>query len=189
MSSAIAAQVVRAGNGDAGAFAELVRAYERTALAVAFAVTGDASTAGDVTQDSFLRAWRKLGDLADPAKFGPWLMGIVRHAALDHVRAGKREATVILALDSALMNPAAVAPADAAERRERNEAVTAALAQLDETTRQAVVLRYFRDLSSKEIGDLLDLSAAAVDMRLSRARQELRRLLEPVETGRVRGEP
>src|SRR4051794_33816370 len=71
-------------NDPAAAFAALVKRFERTALAVAFACTGgDAALAGDITQEAFLRAWRRLGDLSDERKFGPWLCGIIRNLAAD----------------------------------------------------------------------------------------------------------
>ena len=56
----------------------------------------------------------------------------------------------------------------------------AALGSLDDVSRTAVVLRYYEDLSSKEIGEILGVSAAAIDTRLSRARDELRRTLAPL---------
>lgn len=189
MPSPTAAQVVRARSGDAGAFAELIRSFERTALAVAFAVTGQGAAAADVCQEAFLRAWRRLGELSDPEKFGAWLAGIVRNAALDHRRALKREATV--SWDAAIIDDSGsqLDPRTDADRRELHAALAGALAALDPVSRECVALRYYRSLSSREIGALTGLSPAAVDMRLSRAREELRRRLEPASAGRVRGEP
>ena len=76
---------------DRAAFAELVQRYERTALAIAYAVTGDSSTAGDVSQEAFLRVWQHIGRLDDPERFGGWLGRIVRNLATDHVRRRPRE--------------------------------------------------------------------------------------------------
>src|SRR5687768_2005149 len=87
-----AAQLVsRARRGDREAFADLVRRYERTALAVAYAATGDASSAGDATQEAFLRAWQRLGALKDDEKFATWLCGIVRNVAVDISRRATRD--------------------------------------------------------------------------------------------------
>lgn len=66
---------------------------------------------------------------------------------------------------------------DELERRERHALVGRALESLDEVTRPAVILRYYDGMSSKEIGEALGLSPAAVDMRLSRARQQLKKIL------------
>jgi RNA polymerase sigma-70 factor (ECF subfamily) len=68
---------------------------------------------------------------------------------------------------------------------EDEERLASALGKLDETTRMAVVLRYYEEMTSKQIGALLDLPSTAIDMRLMRARQALRRELtgdEPRET-------
>ena len=68
-------------------------------------------------------------------------------------------------------------PAAECVRKENDQRLAAALDQLDELSRAAVTLRYYEGLSSKEIGKLLELSAAAVDMRLLRARQFLKERL------------
>src|SRR5438552_748526 len=73
----------RARSGDADALTTLIRRFERTALAVAFACCGDAHLAGDLTQEAFLRAWKRLHELKDEHKFAAWLCGIVRNLAAD----------------------------------------------------------------------------------------------------------
>ena len=69
------------------------------------------------------------------------------------------------------------APGDELGRQELRHRIDTALAALDETTRTAVVLRYYQDLSSREIGAVMGLSPAAVDMRLMRGRQALKEKL------------
>jgi RNA polymerase sigma-70 factor (ECF subfamily) len=167
--------VRRAQRADRRAFDELIRRYEATALAVGLGVSGDAAAAGDAAQEGFLRAWRKLGELADAARFGPWLCEIVRHAAIDATRRRRPEP-----MGELPPSPDATAdPAELVDRRERSERVIVALRTLDETARSIVTLRYYQDLSSKQIAELTGLSPAAVDMRLTRARAALREILEP----------
>lgn len=189
MSSAAAQNVVRARDGDSAAFAEVVREFERTALAVAFAVLGDASAAADACQEAFVKAWRRLSELSDPGKFGPWLVGIVRNAAIDQRRAAGREAAVGRRSAAAEDSRVVPDPRREAGRREEFAALAAAITELDDVSREVVVLRYYQGLSGRGISELLGLSTAAVEMRLSRARQELRRKLEPASAGRSRGEP
>jgi RNA polymerase sigma factor (sigma-70 family) len=74
-------------------------------------------------------------------------------------------------------------PAARLEDCENEERLTAALGKLDEITRMAVVLRYYEGMTSKQIGPLLDLPPTAVDTRLMRARQALRRELAGDEPG------
>jgi RNA polymerase sigma-70 factor, ECF subfamily len=165
--------VIQARDGDRAAFAELIRLHERTALAVAYGSLGDASAAGDVTQEAFLRAWQRLGELEEPARFAAWLTRIVRNLSADQRRRRSLQqfesVEMLGAIEPCRADP--TADLDQAEMRQR---IDEALQTLDETTRSAVVLRYYEGLPSKRIGELLNLSPAAVDMRLSRARAELR---------------
>ncbi len=163
---------------DAEAFAVLIDRFEPAALAVAYAVLRDADAAGDAVQEAFLRAWTELGRLQEAARFGGWLMQIVRNAALDLRR--KRKATVAKFPDLAAETDG---PSVHGEIRERDAEVKAALDELDETTRTAVMMRYYDGLSAKEIAELLELSPAAVDMRLSRGRGLLKQKLAHVVEG------
>jgi len=170
--------VSRARRGDREAFAELVRRYERTALAVAFAATGDASAAGDATQEAFLRTWQRLGALKDDRKFPTWLCGIVRNVAVDMARRAVRDHRL-----PGRENDDAddvVDPVAELDRRESAARIDDALWQLDDVARTMVVLRYYEGLSSHAIAELLATTPTAVDMRLSRARQTLRMILERV---------
>jgi RNA polymerase sigma-70 factor, ECF subfamily len=178
--------VVRARRKDAEAFAQLISRYERVALSVAFAVLGNGDAAGDVVQESFLRAWQRLDELKDPRCFGTWLCGIARNLGIDAKRRSKH---VKLSFDACSTEPPVIAderlapdPVDELSRREQHARVADALQELDELTRSAVILRYYDDLSSKEIAELLQISPAAVDMRLSRGRQALKMILNPVTT-------
>lgn len=167
--------VARARHHDADAFAELIERYEQAALAVAYAVLRDADRAGDAVQEAFLHAWSELGRLQEAAKFGGWLMRIVRNAALDLRR--KQKPTVAAYPEIAAET---ADPASRGELRERDARVQEALNGLEETTRMAVILRYYDGRSAREIADLLDLSPAAVDMRLSRGRSQLKESLADV---------
>jgi len=167
--------VSRARRRDAAAFAALIERYERTALAVAYAQVHDAHRAGDAVQEAFLRAWQELPRLQEAAKFGGWLLQIVRNAAIDarrRIRPSVAEFPDLAAKDAD--------PARELEDAERAAKVKAALEVLDETTRTVVVMRYYEGLSAKEIGAALEMTPAAVDMRLSRARGQLRELLAPL---------
>ena len=168
--------VSRARRGDGSAFEELIRRHERLALGVAYGVLHDAQLAGDVVQEAFLKAWRRLDDLAQAASFASWLCGIVRNLCVDQRR---RRRVAVCGIEEARGEADCKArePADEMGRREQGERIAAALESLDATTRSAVVLRYYENLSSREIGELLGLSSAAVDMRLMRGRQALKEKL------------
>lgn len=177
--------VDRARSGDAAAFAQLIRLFERTALALAHAALGDANLAADVVQEAFVKAWQRLAELKEPQRFAAWLSRMVRNAAID----ARRRRSVLKfqpldAVDAGHLGSDRHDPAgqfqEREQQRELRRRLDAALGSLDELTRSAVTLRYYEGLSSKQIGELLELSPAAIDMRLSRARAELRQLLTPV---------
>ena len=173
MDSELTDWVVRAKRRDAAAFTRLIRRCERTALAVAFAQLGNAAGAGDVVQEAFLKVWQKLGDLDDPSRFPAWLCGIVRNVAIDHRRRIK-PGDPIASANSIEDTRACSDPAAGMEQADRRREIAAALDTLEEVSRSVLVLRYYENLSSREMGELLGMSVAAVDMRLSRARQAMR---------------
>ena len=173
---------------DPAAFTQLIRRYERMALSVAFSALGgapgDGERAGDVVQEAIVRAWERLADLKEPASFGPWLCGIVRNLAIDTLRRSRLRPVA----DPENLDPfqrVAPDPHDELDLQEQRRLVVRVVGdalegvqELDETSRPVVVMRYYQDLSSKEIGEALGIAPAAVDMRLSRARQQLRKKLE-----------
>lgn len=167
--------VMRARRHDAAAFTALIERYERTALSVAYAQIHDAHRAGDAVQEAFLRAWQELPRLQEAAKFGGWLLQIVRNAAIDARR--RIRPSVAEFPDLAAKNGDPIAEIEAEDRAAK---VKQALAALDDATRTAVVMRYYEGLSAKEIAAALDMTPAAVDMRLSRARGQLREILAPL---------
>lgn len=182
--------VRRAQCKDATAFARLIDRHERAALSVAFGVLGDSTASGDAVQEGFVRAWERLADLKEPGRFGSWLCGIVRNLAIDQLRRSRNEARpgsdtfAVRELRHDARHPGQEScpdPSEALSRRERHDTIAAALDTLDDVSRSVVVLRYYDGLSSRQIGELLELAPAAVDMRLTRARRLLRERLGPAE--------
>jgi len=176
--------VSRARRRETQAFETLIRRYERSALAVAYALFKDADRAGDAVQEAFLRAWQQLPRLKESHRFAAWLMQIVRHAAIDMKRRIK-PTTEYPDWQAADSNENPVTLTQAAEASER---VRTALETLDETTRTILILRYYEGLATREIAELVEMSPAAVDMRLSRGRGELKEHLADLvegETARI----
>src|SRR5215212_6032689 len=139
-------QLVKAAQrGDARAFSALIARYERSVLAVAYAAMGDSDRAADAAQEAFLRAWRKLEMLQEPKCFGNWLLGIARNVALDAGRKLRRQPAEPLA-DQPV--PVDADPLKGMQQREQSDRIGAALQQLDDLSRSAVVLRYYENLTS-----------------------------------------
>src|SRR6266568_3301318 len=132
--------VRQAQRGDARAFSALIARYERSVLAVAYSAAGDSDRAADAAQEAFLRAWRKLETLKEPQCFGNWLLGIARNVALDAGRKLRRQPTEPLADQQV---PILADPLARMHQREQSDRIAAALQQLDDLSRSAIVLRYY----------------------------------------------
>ena len=168
--------VRRARGGDAGAYCTLVRRHERAMLALAYARTRCSATAADVVQDSVVRCWKKLADLREDGKFGSWLGTTVRHLAVNTLRSPQRRMR-LAGGDERLEQVTVRDDAERVAEDDQARAIRAAIEALDEPNAAVLALKYYDNLSSKEIATLLDMTPAAVDMRLTRARQALRAVL------------
>lgn len=158
-----------------GAFDVLVQRYIGLVTAAAYAVIADAEAARDVAQEAFLQAASTLTALRNRAKFGPWVYGIARRKAIYALRRRKLHHTAILhKQERDLARAAPDEPGAPIARRERLQEIRRALAQLPEIYREVLVLRYMDGRSYAEIGEILGLSEAAVDKRLTRAKDLLR---------------
>lgn len=162
--------------GDRDAFGELVRRYAGAARRVARTLLGDPDDADDAAQDGFLSALRHLGRYDPGRPFGPWLMRIVANAAADRRRRRKvRQADAIppsLASDTP-------GPDATTDKRRFHGALRAALAELPERQRMAVVLFDVEGYSHREIAELLGVAEGTVRSDVFHARRTLRESLAP----------
>lgn len=165
--------VERALRKDAEAFVELLQKHERRARAIAFRVLRDATAAADVVQDAFGRAWERLAYLREPSQFGTWLCGIVHNLAVDELR-HRRMTPVLAAGHASCCERPTSNPFEEAARRESRMKIDKAVAELDALSRAMVLLRYYEDRVTRQIATEMKLSPAAVNMRLFRARGQLR---------------
>jgi RNA polymerase sigma-70 factor (ECF subfamily) len=177
--------------GDAGAAEALVRAHVGRMLAVARRVLGSEEDAWDAVQDAFLAAFQAIGSFHGDSRLGTWLHRIVVNASLMKLRSRSRRKTVSLEdLMPAFASDGHHAhdiPAwrddsrlDAAERAELRASVRRRIDRLPEDYRVVVILRDIEGLDTGETAKALGISPGAVKVRLHRARQALRTLLEPI---------
>lgn len=173
-----AALVARLRAGDARAFETLVITYQHRVFGVALRMLGSRAEAEDVAQETFLRAYRALGEFRGEARLGTWLYAIASRLCLTRLASGVRrhersdEATLLR-----LPTPAPDATA-ALERNELEGALRDAIAALPEERRIVVVLRDLEGLAYEEIAEALGLELGTVRSRLHRARLDLKAKLE-----------
>jgi RNA polymerase sigma-70 factor (ECF subfamily) len=165
--------------GDAECYRELVERHERRVYAVAWSRLGDAALAEEVTQEAFIRAYRRLWLLGDGAKFSGWVATIARRVAINlglrHRRElNKRERWALeSANDSAGENPAAEP-----DSLHTPGTLRQTLAELPDSHRECLVLFYLEGKSGAEAAAALGISEAALRVRLHRARAAMRERLE-----------
>lgn len=182
-------QLVRATRaGRREAFDELVQRYQRRAVSVAYRLLGNLNDALDSVQDAFVRAYRNLESLSEPPRFGGWLLRIVTTQALNYRRARAARPGVSFEdciRDDDQSSEELVSDADSSEdrpgarlaARELEERVQAALAELPEAQRLALVLFSMEQMPQKEVAELLSCSVETVKWNVFQARRKLREAL------------
>ena len=158
--------VQAAQDGDLVAFEQLVRRHQAAVFRVALRMLGSRSDAQDVTQETFVRAWRHLDRFRRDSTVSTWLYRIATRRCLNLIAA--RQPTI--ELSEADLEPARPDPAETAEQRERLRAVTDAIARLSPEQRAALVLREFEGLAYEQIAEVLNTSVPAIKGRIHRAR-------------------
>ncbi len=161
--------VLRAQDGDAGAFEQLARLWHKQLLAHATRLTGRADAGEEATQEAWLGIVRGLHRLHDPARFGAWAYGITtRQAALWIRKKSRRAQPAPLGNDPAVEPDVSTAPQTDVER------LRVAIAALPRIDRATVALRYELGLSVTEVAEALQIPVGTAKRRLFELRQSLR---------------
>ena len=171
------------GAGDEKAFEQLVERHQRLVIGTVGRMLATGSDAEDIAQQVFVRVWKNAKRYEPRAKFTTWLLKITRNLVFNELRRRSRHPQVPLQSESEeeerpLKDEHAVAPDASLLEHELQEAVDAAIAELPETQRMAVILRRYEELSYEEIAEALGQSVSAVKSLLFRARTELRQSLQ-----------
>ncbi len=182
-----AALVAALRRGEDAAFEQLVRTYGGRMLATARRILKSEDDARDAVQEAYLSAFKAVDRFSGNAKLSTWLHRIVVNAALMRVRHRRRKPEECIDDllprfdehgDWASGMPAGDLPVDLLQRREIRQSVRACIELLPETYRTVLLLRDIEELDTDEVADLLDITPNAVKIRLHRARQALRTILE-----------
>jgi RNA polymerase sigma-70 factor (ECF subfamily) len=182
------ALIRRAQAGEADAFYQLVRPYERAVFLAAVAIVKNEADAEEVAQEAVLKAFKALGRFRQESKFSTWLIQIAINEGKMRLRKDRRH--LYESIDQGQRSddgdyvPRDFAdwreiPSQALERRELRDALAKALESLPEKYRTILILRDVNHLSIAETAQVLGLSDANVKTRLSRARLQMRDALAP----------
>jgi RNA polymerase sigma-70 factor, ECF subfamily len=167
--------VARVLAGDIGAYAKLVDRYRDRLARYATRMLGNREDAEEVLQDSFVRAFRALDRCQDSTRFDRWLFSIlINRCRTTGARITRRERVLV---DEPGL--AALASLDSCDRQfVWRDALRGALAKLETAHREAFLLKHVEDLSYDEMSALTGASVSALKMRVKRACEQLRSLLE-----------
>lgn len=170
--------VERALTGDAEAFGEIVRRWERRIFALAFGMLGREEDARDATQETFLAAFRNLRGFRGEAKVSSWLHRIAVNQCITRQRRAKVRSEAALDDEqekdaASFAAPLSYSPARVAEGRQEIAAVRRAVNSLPVELRQVVVMKEFEELTFREIADALDLPLSTVKSRLYTSLKQL----------------
>jgi RNA polymerase sigma-70 factor (ECF subfamily) len=163
--------------GEAEAFAHLVRKYQKPIYNLMLRAVGVSDVAADLTQETFIRAYDKLYTFQPGKRFFPWLYTLAVNLARDHARRRRRRPPV------AHVDPDTISPEDLAQpgpgeqhRRAEIHSLMETLQRLPVDYREAVILRYRDGLPMKSIAALLGLTTSGAKMRVHRGLAKLRDL-------------
>lgn len=167
----------RFGGGDAAAFEEIVRRWDRRILNLAWRLTGDLDEAQDVRQGVFLRAFTGLARHRGRGRLGTWLYRVT----LNLCRDARRTDAVEERWRTTRQEPAPrESTGEACARTEEERALMRAIAALPDRERETVVLKHYHDLTFREVGVVLGVPATTVKSRLARALERLRWSLDGI---------
>lgn len=177
--------IKRCKNGDMTAFEDLVYAYEKLVYATALRMLNNHSDAQDVTQEVFIKIYKKLDMYKPTYSFGAWITTITSNTSIDYLRKHKKQS--LLSLDKEIefedstvgitIESTEPTPEDEILRKEKQELIKQAIEMLDEESRELIILRDINGISYNEIADHLGLKLGTVKSKISRARIKLQKTI------------
>ena len=180
------AKIIRAvADGNTNAFEDLVLEYQKQVYHIALKMTGNEEDAFDLSQETFLKAYRSLPTFRGEASFGSWLYRMAANLCIDFLRKRKRQGGgQLISLDEEEEDRRPLElpderyePQSALEKKEMRRRVQEGLLRLPDEQRLILVMRDVEDFSYQEIADALKIELGTVKSRIYRARAHLARLL------------
>lgn len=164
--------------GHTQAFESLVGKYQGLICAVTYSATGKTDVSEDLAQDTFMQAWKNLGQLEDLSKFRSWLLSIAKRCILNYFR-NNQQTGATADVDLIANQPATGAtPADEAVSKEEEAMVSEAMMRLPKNYRVPMVLYYRQQHSISQVAAIMGQPESTVRVHLHRGRQMLKEHVE-----------
>ncbi len=176
--------VARSKQGDIRAFRRLVESHQRYAFSLAFRIVCNEEDARDITQETFIRVWKRIGSYTGEAKFSSWLYKIVVNLALDRLKGEKRRRRLFLAmpvLPEVRLPDTGSRVEDEIANRDLADKIRKIADLLPLKQRMVFVLRDLQDLNVEEVAEILEMSPGSVKTNLCYARQRIGQRLKQME--------
>jgi RNA polymerase sigma-70 factor (ECF subfamily) len=174
----------RARRGDDEAFRLIFERYSRPIISFIYDMVGRRELAEELTQETFVRAYRGLSSMREDTKVSTWLFGIAKNVAREALRARRRDESHV-ELEDAAAHVTDERPRPDAQllSAEFNDVVGLALAALDEDKRLVFTLKVLQQKSYEDIAEITGFTVAKLKTDLHRARAEMRRRIGPYVGG------
>ncbi len=170
-------QLVQRGRaGDSDAIAELVRRWSARVLAVCHARVRRRDIAEELSQEALLRGFRKLASIQSNDRFGPWICSIARHVCLDWLKSKQSSQKPFSEFEEegAPLLMGGDSTSEQVEQDDEFAWLMRQVHQLNDKQREVMMLFYYDGMSYQELADLLGVSSATINARLTKARAKLR---------------
>jgi RNA polymerase sigma-70 factor (ECF subfamily) len=173
--------VTRVCQGDADAFRLVFERYSRPVISFIFDMVNDRPLAEELTQETFVRAFRAIHTMRPETKLSTWLFGIAKNVAREALRTRARAGNHVDLSDKSLLylSDNKPVPVDGVLNKELNEVIQRSLAALDEDKRLVFTLKVLHQYSYEEIAEITGFSLAKLKTDLHRARAEMRKRISP----------
>jgi RNA polymerase sigma-70 factor (ECF subfamily) len=173
--------VTRVCPGDADAFRLIFERYSRPVISFIYDMVNDRALAEELTQETFVRAFRAIHTMRAETKLSTWLFGIARNVARESLRARVRANNHVDLADKSVMDLSdnKPEPVDGVLSKELNAVIRRSLAALDEDKRLVFTLKVLHQCSYEEIAMITGFSLAKLKTDLHRARAEMRKRISP----------
>lgn len=173
--------ISRVRRGDDEAFRLIFERYGRPIISFIYDMVGQRDLAEELTQETFVRAYKNIGGLRDETKLSTWLFGIAKNVARESIRARYKDDGKVGIDDDRVMELSDnnLLPDGALLNKELNGVIQSALGSLDEDKRLVFSLKVFQQRSYEEIAEITGFSIPKLKTDLHRARTEMRRRIRP----------
>lgn len=167
--------IAQSQKGDKDAYGKLVTTYSKYVYAICYGILKNGHDAEDIAQESLLKGFTRIAKLKEKKQFKAWLGQITRNTCLDLIRKQSRKKEI--ANDELLE----IHMPEVKEPKSEDDVLHSALRQLSDDYKLPLIMYYLEQKETKEIANILEISPAGVGTRLSRARKQLRLILNKDE--------